>query len=67
VVATPWRKQAPGEDDLLHKGWRSNLRCRLLQGVNADTQSVHQDAKSLYGFGHAIAACPFATHTAYLD
>jgi hypothetical protein len=29
-VAAPWLRQACREDDLLHEGGRSNLRCRLL-------------------------------------
>ena len=35
LVAAPWHRQAAREDLLLHEGRRSDLRCRLLQGMNA--------------------------------
>jgi hypothetical protein len=35
LVAAPWLRQAAGEDFFLHEGRRSDLRGRLLQGMNA--------------------------------
>src|SRR6185312_4069571 len=33
LVAAPWTREAAGEDCLIHEGWRSDLQCRLLQGI----------------------------------
>ena len=35
LVAAPWLRQAARKDLLLHEGRRSDLWCRLLQGINA--------------------------------
>ena len=33
LVAAPWHRQAAGEDCFIHEGRRSDLQCRLLQGI----------------------------------
>ena len=33
LVAAPWHGQAVGEDCLIHESRRSDLQCRLLQGI----------------------------------
>lgn len=40
LVATAWLRQAPREDYLLHEGRRSDLYCRLLQGMNDPRRAI---------------------------
>jgi hypothetical protein len=39
LVAASRLRQATGEDHLLHEGWRSDLQCRLLQGLRGEAPS----------------------------
>ena len=42
LVAAPWLRQAAGENDFLHEGRRSGLRCRLLQGMNVGPEAAQR-------------------------